>query len=201
MSDEKKNLFKSANEYKENPNLQAELEAEMQNKTNAQLVEEAAALDLEARKLELEYKKQEMEYRAIDMKIKKDQLAKLEAQYNTAINNARSRNLATLQFLANREANQKRCNHRKGGRGPDAVMRGIGDDSNRSIIHHKLPDGGIMVLCQRCGKEWYPARKWNSEDGILRPIAATLGWEEAVQWNTDNSPSGSSTFLFEKVVQ
>ncbi len=77
-------------------------------------------------------------------------------------------------------------------------MRGQGDDANRSVIHHVLPAGGIMVLCQRCLKEWHPANKWNTENGEQRSLPATPGWEDAVQWNTDNSPSGSSRFVFER---
>jgi hypothetical protein len=154
-------------------------------KTNQQLQEELAAVDMEMKQLDLE--------------LKREQVATNRAKRATQLELARSKRLSTLQFLANREANQKRCNHRKGGRGPDAVMRGIGDDAARCVVHHGLPDGSIMVLCQRCGKEWYPERKWNTEGGVLAPIPMTPGWEEAVQWNTDNSPSGSSRFMFEKV--
>lgn len=186
---------------KEQPNLIAELE----NKTNSQIAAELSVLEVEARKIDLEHKKQEIKYREQEMKrnetrakIDEHDWAKIESAYNAAKEAARAKTLATLQFLAQRKANQDRCNHRKGGRGPDAVMRGIGDDSNRSVIFHKLPAGGTMVLCQRCGKEWHPANKWNTENGKLAPIPATPGWDEAIQFNTDNSPSGSSTFLFER---
>lgn len=179
---------------KEEPNLDA-----MQNKTNTELVDEIAALDLEAKRIELAYRKQEMAWRAKDMIVKDEEIANITSKKNAAIEQARSKQLATMQFLANREANQKRCNHRKGGRGPDAVMRGMGDDAMSSVIFHKMPDGSMFVLCQRCGKEWYGARKWNTEHGLLKPLPPTEGWENAVQLATDNSPSGSSTFLFEKV--
>lgn len=181
MSDD--NKFKKSNEYKESPNLEAELAA----KTNAQLEAEVAAADLEMKQLDLE--------------IKRETVSKIKAQRATQLELSRSKRLATLQFLANREANQRRCNHRKGGRGPDAVMRGVGDDPLYCVINHALPDGGIMVLCQRCGKEWYPERKWNTENGVIAPIPMTPGWQEAVQWPTDNSASGSSRFMFERVVQ
>ena len=159
--------------------------AELENKTNAQIAKELADLELEEKRLDLE--------------LKREAVAVNRAKRSAALETARAKTLATMQFLANREANQKSCNHRKGGRGPDAVMRGRGDDANRCVIFHKLPVGGTMVLCQRCGKEWMPANKWNTENGIIKPLPATPGWEDAIQWNTDNSPSGSSTFLFEKV--
>lgn len=198
MTDDTK--FKKKEQYErseatEQPNLAAEME----NKTNSELIDEAAALDIQVKKLEIEYKKQEMEYRTVDMALKKDEFEKLQARRAAAIEAARSKTLATMQFLASREANQKACNHRKGGRGPDAVMRGRGDDANYAVVPHGLPDGSMLVLCQRCGKEWYSERKWNTENGVLKPIPATPGFDQAINFNTDNSPSGSSRFVFEKV--
>lgn len=181
MSEDKKNLFKPAEQYKEQPNL----EAELSDKTNIQLQDEVNALDLEMKMLDLE--------------LKRDQVANIKSKRAAALETARAKRLATLQFLANREANQKRCNHRKGGRGPDAIMRGQGSDAEFAIIKHRLPIGEYMVLCQRCGKEWHPANKWNSENGVLHPLPATEGWAEAMNMNTDNSASASSDFRFEKV--
>lgn len=184
MSDKEKNLFKPAAEYKETPNLIADLQNEMESRSDSQLKDEAAALDLEMKQLDIE--------------LKRDQVASIKAKRNAALEIARTKYIATMQFLANREANQKRCNHRKGGRGPDAVMRGQGSAAEYAIIHHGLPNGGLMALCQRCNKEWHPANRWNTEGGVLKPIPATEGWEWAIGVNTDNSPSRSSTFLFEK---
>lgn len=181
------NKFKKVDQYKESPNLDAELA----NKSNAQLEAEVAAADLEMKQLDLEIKRETV------AKIKSDRQAKYDV--------AESKRIATLQFLASRKANQDRCNHRKGGRGPDAVMRGQGDDASYALIKHKLPCREFMILCQRCGKEWHPANKWNVENGVLRPIEATSGpnqmdnWSWAMQANSDNTPSASSTFEFSKV--
>lgn len=179
------NHFKKPEEYTE--------------KTNAQLQDEIAALDFEAKRIELEYRKQEMAWRAKDMIVKDDEIAKIESRKNAALETARAKRIATLQFIANREANQKRCNHRKGGRGADAVMRGQGSDPEYAVIKHRLPHGEYMVLCQRCGKEWHPANKWNTENGVIVPLPATEGWQWAMELNSDNSPSASSDFRFEKV--
>lgn len=187
-TEEKKHLFKAAEQYEP-----------LSEKTNTQLQDEIAALDLEAKKIEIEYRKQEMAWRAKDMVVKEDAIAKIEAKRNAALETARAKRIATLQFIANREANQKRCNHRKGGRGPEAIMRGMGSDPEYAIIKHRLPHGEYMGLCQRCGKEWMPANKWNTENGVLRPTPATEGWEWAMNANTDNSSSASSDFRFEKV--
>jgi hypothetical protein len=193
MSEDSK--FKKPEQYKEAPNL----ESTLSEKTNAQLEAEVAALDLEAKKMEVEYKKQEMTWRAKDMKKMDREQAKADADYNSKMDEANAKRIATLQFLASRKANQDRCNHRKGGRGPDAVMRGQGDDPNFAVIKHRLPHSEYMVLCQRCGKEWMPANKWNTENGVLKPIPASPGWAEAMNWPCDNSASASSDFRFEKV--
>lgn len=161
------------------------------DKTNAQLLDEVAAIELEMKQLTL-----------IKMR---DDVAKIKAKAAHDFEIASAKRLATLQFLAARKANQDRCNHRKGGRGPDAIMRGQGDDASYAIIKHRLPHREFMALCQRCGKEWMPPNKWNVEGGVLKPLLATHGpnpmdnWEWAVNINTDNTPSASSDFSFAKV--
>ena len=107
MSEDSK--FKKPEQYKENPNIDAELSS----KTNSQLQEDLAAVDLEMKQLDLE--------------LKREQVAVNRAKRATQLELARTKRLSTLQFLANREANQKRCNHRKGARSPDAVMPGMSD--------------------------------------------------------------------------
>ena len=179
MSEE--NKFKKPADYKEQPNLAAELSS----KTNSELEAEVAAADLEMKQLDLE--------------IKRETVSKIKAERAHKLELANSKRLATLQFLASRKANQDRCNHRKGGRGPDAVMRGQGDDASYALIKHRLPHREFMVLCQRCGKEWMPANKWNVENGVLRPTPASEGWDWAIQANSDNTPSASSDFSFAKV--
>lgn len=151
--------------------------------TNAQLEAEVAAIDLEMKKLSL-----------VKMR---DDVAKIKAQAQNDYEAANAKRIATLQFLASRKANQDRCNHRKGGRGPEAVMKGQGDDGSYAIIKHRLPSREFMALCQRCGKEWMPANKWNIEGGQIKVIPATEGWDWAINVPTDNSPSASSDFNFQ----
>lgn len=180
MSTDNSNKFKKPEDY-----VVPEVIAGFEDKTNNQVDDELQALALEEKQLDLE--------------IKRESVSKIRAERQARLDANRAKTIATLQFIAQRKATQDHCNHRKGGRGAEAVMRGQGDDSARSVIFHKLPNGGTMVLCQRCGKEWHPANKWNTENGKHVPLPATPGWEDAIMWNTDNSPSGSSTFQFEKV--
>jgi hypothetical protein len=152
--------------------------AGIENKTNADILAELSALELEEK--------------ALDLEIKRETVAKIRAQRQSKLEETRSKTLATLQFLMQRRMNQENCNHRKGGIGAEAVMRGQGSDAMYSVIKHKLPHGKHFVLCQRCGAEWHPPVPILGEPG-------TPGWKEAVSWPTDNSPSGSSTFLFERI--
>jgi len=80
---------------------------------------------------------------------------------------------------------------RKGGIGAEAVTHGQGTDSMYCVIKHKMPHGRYQIFCQRCGKEWKPGFP------LLGEIE-TPGYREALNYPTDNSPSGSSTFIFER---
>jgi hypothetical protein len=156
---------------------------ELENQTASSIQAELDALALEERQLDLE--------------IKRETVAKIRAQRNAKLEEVRSKQRAIMQFLAQREAQQNACNHRKGGIGVDSVMRGQGTSAMYSIIKHKLPDGRYFILCTRCLKEWH------SPHPLVASVTGekeTPGYREMLNAPTDNSPSGSSTFLFEKTV-
>jgi hypothetical protein len=153
------------------------LVSEFDTKTNAELSAASAALDAELKMLDLE--------------LKRDQVAKIKAALDTKRERARSAQTAIKQYLAQREAQQRACNHLKGGTGAEAFLRGQGDSPYYAVIKHKLPCNKYMVLCQRCGKEWHPAQP-------VFGIEATPGYEQAISFNTNNTASGSTAFFFEK---
>lgn len=80
-----------------------------------------------------------------------------------------------------REQTYLRCNHRKGGLISGFPNHGTAD---RSVIRHRLPDGGLMVYCTRCGKEWRPI-------SFADKTPATPDWDEAILFETYNADSGS----------
>jgi hypothetical protein len=164
-----------SNEF-DNPDLK-DFTTVLESKTNADVLAELSALELEEKQLDLE--------------IKRESVARIRAQRSAKLEEARAKMIATKQFLAQRAANQENCNHRKGGIGAEAVMRGQGTDAMYSVIKHKLPCNRYFVLCARCGKEWHPAQP-------LFGIKATPGYDEALRFPSDNTPSGSSTFMFER---
>lgn len=153
------------------------LVAELQDKTDDQIRQELLNLTAEERRLDLE--------------IKREKVSEIRSKRQNILDQYRMKAVATAQFLAQRAAQQAHCNHRKGGRGPDAVMRGQGDSAMYSVIKHKLPGNYWMVLCQRCGKEWHQGSQLLNEP-------QTPGFQDAIQFPTDNTASGSSIFLFEK---
>ena len=145
--------------------------------TNDQIAKELAALELEEKQLDLE--------------IKREQVAKIRAQRAARLEETRAKLRATLQFLAQRKANQDNCNHRKGGIGAEAVMRGQGTSAMYTVTKHKKPNGRWFVLCNRCGKEWHQGYDLLGEK-------ETPGFAEAIQYPSDNTPSQSAHFLFQK---
>lgn len=149
-----------------------------ENKTNAELAAEMAAVGAEMKQLDLE--------------LKRSEVSKLRAQINQKIENAKTRDLSIKNYMKQREMQQDNCNHRKGGTGAEAFLTGQGGDANYAVIKHKLPCNQYFVLCQRCGKEWHPGQP-------LFGIAETPGYREALGFLTNNVASGSSSFLFERV--
>lgn len=152
----------------------------LQSKTNANVLAEEAAVDLEMRQLKLV--------------IMREQVASIKAKHNAKYEEGQSKLLAIRQFLATREANRDKCNHRKGGMGADAVVHGQGTDAMFAVIKHGKPNGTWMVLCARCGKEWHQDFY---VQGVL--VEAGTGEEEfrkAINLPTDSSPSKSSSFEY-----
>jgi hypothetical protein len=165
-------------------NMKDELEnytSDLSSKTNDQLNDELAALTLEEKQLDLE--------------IKRQRVAEIRAKQQNLLDQTRAKSMATRQFLAQRAAIQAHCNHRKGGQGVPAVIHGEGTSAMYAVAKHMLPNGLWWVLCTRCGKEWHPENPFNVENGRIVPVKATPGWQEAVNYPTDNTPSRSSTFF------
>jgi hypothetical protein len=96
------------------------------------------------------------------------------------------------------------CAHRKGGKGSESLFRG--NDANYAVVKHTLPHGVTIVVCQRCPKVWAPpppeliARGATSED---RKLYARLfaEYETALNFPTDNQPSGSQLFVISGVME
>lgn len=175
-------------------------------KSDTEVEVELKKLELEMKKIELAAKKQQLEdmeldreYKKFDIVIKREQRDIIEGRRTAQIEANNQKMESLLAFMRNRAAQQDHCNHRKGGIDAQALIRGEGTSEKFCIVKHGLPNGNFFVICTRCNKEWHPARPYNVEGGVLRPLAATPGWAEMVAAPTDNTASASSTFTYERV--
>ena len=104
---------------------------------------------------------------------------------------------ATLSALAtNKTANQKRCNHKKGGQGANGVIGGKGDSPDYAVIHHTFANGDTWVKCLRCHKTWKPPVKSDFGDNTGLYDIATATYRMALDFQTKNTPSSSVQFRY-----
>lgn len=145
----------------------------------------ADADNMDEKQLDRLYKRLEFKLKRAELGIKLDEAARANSARAQKLEEYKFKMQSLKNFLANRESTQKSCNHRKGARGVDGVMRRQGTDPNYSIIRHQMIDGNWWVCCTNCGKEW---------DKL------TPGYlDAAFNWPTDNSPSGQVRFIFERI--
>ena len=115
----------------------------------------------------------------------------------------RARQMAIVAALKKDAAMQARiqasCAHKKGGKGVSAIYSG--NDANYAVVVHTLSHGVTIVVCQRCGKIWAPpeplprgAAKEQRE--TYREALNTYRWARNLP--TDNEPSGTTLFAFER---
>lgn len=168
--------------------MSSEFDSEVKKLTEANLLDEeisiADADTMTDAQLDRLYKRLEFKLKRAELGLKIDEAARHKASRDQKIEEFKSKMQSLKDFLRQREATQSTCNHRKGARGVEGVMRRQGTDPNYSIIRHQLPDGSFFVLCQNCHKEW---TKTHPDYRLA-----------AFDWPTDNSPSGSTRFLFER---
>jgi hypothetical protein len=90
------------------------------------------------------------------------------------------------------------CKHRKGGKGVENMFNG--NDANYAVIKNQRADGVIIVICQRCDMLWEPPDPALNRRGAPvedRKLYAKLlaEYNEAVNYPTDNTMSGSQLFM------
>ena len=151
--------------------------SEFDNVTTEDLTAEQKRLDIELKKLELEERLETQTKR-------KNKRLELKREFD-----AKMRAIAVA--LAQREMAQRRCNHKKGGLGVEAVINGQGTDENYALLKHQLSDKTWFVQCQRCGAEWRPANRFTGES---ETVIGGFTYRDALKARTDNSPSKSCVF-------
>jgi len=164
----------------------------MENKTEApkQTMQE---MEFELKQLEIQAKRAELEDT-------KERLAEREMKRETKRQRGATNGLTLKQMKDTDARIQRRCNHKKGGNGLEALANGQGDDAQYAVIKHQMCNGDIWVRCLRCGKTWKPVtEKEFTVDGKLDRAAMELAdkeYKEAVAFTTKNVQSGSIQYRF-----
>jgi hypothetical protein len=146
--------------------------------------------DLEIRKL---LQANEAEERLLDLEEKRERSAARKAKKAEKLADASMKANQVRAMLQSRERLKKFCTHKKGGRGPGAVMNGQGTDDQYAILKHVLPSGRYFILCQRCGGEWVSRDPLTGEAG-------SADFDKMNSVPTDNTISGSTLFLPTRVI-
>ena len=177
--------------------------------------EEIAAIELSIKKAQLEDIELQKQERALNIqetraRIGDRQNTQLQKQLDTT---GRGKTLAQ-QKLAD-ENRWAACTHKKGGmvsaRNMSALSTG-GNAMQYAVIKHQMINGDMWVRCLRCGKTWLPPVKDNyyfndkgksvaPKDGKFNAekfAQAEVDYRRAVNFETNNSPSGSVQCRFSK---
>lgn len=151
----------------------------------------AAEIDAQAAQLRLDREKLLLEQQQLELEDTREQV---EERKRKRAEKKRTRELqeATLaQQWRDRFATMRECNHKKGGKGVNAVVHGQGNDSNYAVVKHQYGNGQVWILCQRCLAEWRPG-----DTAATHPTG--IGYREALAFPTDNEMSTSVQFQFHK---
>ena len=177
--------------------------------------EEIAAIELSIKKAQLEDIELQKQERALNIqetraRIGDRQNTQLQKQLDTT---GRGKTLAQ-QKLAD-ETRWAACTHKKGGmvsaRNMSALSTG-GNAAQYAVIKHQMINGDMWVRCLRCGKTWLPPVKdnyyLNDKGKVVAPkdgkfnaekfAQAEVEYRRAVNFETNNSPSGSVQCRFSK---
>jgi hypothetical protein len=177
--------------------------------------EELAALQVSIAKAQLEDLELQKRERILSIKEKTGTIDKRENVELQRQMDRESSGRTFAQQKATDDARQKACTHKKGGvvsaRNMSVLSTG-GNSMQYAVIKHQMINGDMWVRCLRCGKTWLPPVKDNfyfndkgkqvaPKDGkfdAVRFDAADLEYRRAVNFETNNSPSGSVQCRFTK---
>jgi hypothetical protein len=169
---------------------QTEMEIELQ-----QIMLESKRLELEAKKFEFESQQLTLQSKKAELQDLQERLAERELKRENNRQKAVTNGQTLQQIAKNETANQKRCNHKKGGNGAAGVIGGKGDSPDYAVIKHTFAHGDTWIRCQRCGKTWKPPVKadFASPEGYETALRV---YEIALEFQTKNVTSSGVAFRF-----
>lgn len=151
--------------------------------------------------MEIEIKKLELEARQLEVEERRDQVNDRKNKRENKLLEAQTKGSA-LKSIAQGEAQaQKRCSHKKGGNGLQALVKG-GNDAQYAVIKHVFHNGDTWVRCLRCAKTWKPP----IESDYIDPQTGKLNqalfdraeseYQRALEFDTRNGTSGGVMFKY-----
>lgn len=190
--------------------------AEQETKsTYANAAEEIAAIELSIKRAQLADLELQKQERELSIKEKRGTLDdRLNKQKQKEMDRSQQGKVFSAQKRED-EAKQSACTHKKGGvvsqRNLQVLSTG-GNGTQYAVIKHQMINGDFWVRCLRCGKTWLPPVKanfyFNAKGKQVAPIDGTFSTEkfsqaekeyrQAVQFETNNTPSGSVICKFSK---
>jgi hypothetical protein len=181
----------------------------------ANFAEEAAYLEVQLKKAQLEdmdLQKKERQMNMLDVRARINDRELKDLQRK---NDRESQGLTFAQQSRTDSARQAACTHKKGGVVTPRDMRVLstgGNGQQYAIIKHQMINGDMWVRCLRCGKTWCPPVKenfyFNKRGKVVAPKDGEFDqvkfneskneYQRAVNFETNNSPSGSVQCRFSK---
>lgn len=139
-----------------------------------------------------------------DLEFKRLQIADLTERNQSAADAKEARRMKLRKQEADVKENERQrlireanCTHKKGGRNRSGLDRG-NDTSNYAVITNTYPAGDVQAMCQRCGKIWVNppiTLKRSDPEKYDRDLRE---YRRALEFPTDNTPSGTQLFLITK---
>lgn len=101
-----------------------------------------------------ELEQEELEAKRLQNALARLQLAELQAQVESKTNAKKRGAIDARKAIEDMQARKARCNHHVGGKGPEAVHFGQGDEDRPFCIGGQVMlDDRIRLVCGRCGDD------------------------------------------------
>ena len=176
--------------------LDTAFEDAVQNEAkNAAAIEDMSpeAVQAELNRNALLLSRLELQEKAASLIDLKERIAErgLKRESRESVYRGHGQNLA--QDRRNKNIQQERCNHHKGGDGAKGIIGGEGHDVQYAVLKHRMANGDMWVRCLRCAKTWKPPVKsmYETREAYL---VAKSEYELAAKFSTRNQTSSSKMF-------
>jgi len=189
--------------------------AEETAKVYSNASEEIAAIELSIKRAQLADLELQKQERELSIEEKRGTIADRVTKQKQKVMDREQQGKVFAAQRREDEAKQSACTHKKGGvvsqRNLQVLSTG-GNSPQFAVIKHQMINGDFWVRCLRCGKTWLPPVKdnfyLNAKGKVVAPVdgvfsqekfdAAAAAYRVAVNFETNNSPSGSVICKFSK---